>query len=223
MPARRASTWSRPGKPAWRSSILPGIVRAFVFNPHDAIFVTLCSQKGSNQHRPSLVFLLPFCGAESKLIDSREKIANIENPTWYVLDRYSNTGYNSFIQDTESIENISKVFPIVFFMVALLISLTSMTRMVEEQRTQIGTLKALGYNKLQIASKYVIYAGLACVIGGVLGMSVGFVLLPQIIWTMYQMMYQMTDNIHISFNIIIGGMGLLSFWLAWMAMQARAE
>ena len=94
-------------------------------------------------------------------------------------------------------------------MVALLISLTSMTRMVEEQRTQIGTLKALGYNKLQIASKYVIYAGLACVIGGVLGMSVGFVLLPQIIWTMYQMMYQMTDNIHISFNIIIGGMGLL--------------
>ena len=147
--------------------------------------------------------------AESKLIDSREKIANIENPTWYVLDRYSNTGYNSFIQDTESIENISKVFPIVFFMVALLISLTSMTRMVEEQRTQIGTLKALGYNKLQIASKYVIYAGLACVIGGVLGMSVGFVLLPQIIWTMYQMMYQMTDNKHISFNIIIGGMGLL--------------
>ena len=147
--------------------------------------------------------------AESKLIDSREKIANIENPTWYVLNRYSNTGYNSFIQDTESIENISKVFPIVFFMVALLISLTSMTRMVEEQRTQIGTLKALGYNKLQIASKYVIYAGLACVIGGVLGMSVGFVLLPQIIWTMYQMMYQMTDNIHISFNIIIGGMGLL--------------
>ena len=147
--------------------------------------------------------------AELKLIDSREKIANIENPTWYVLDRYSNTGYNSFIQDTESIENISKVFPIVFFMVALLISLTSMTRMVEEQRTQIGTLKALGYNKLQIVSKYVIYAGLACVIGGVLGMSVGFVLLPQIIWTMYQMMYQMTDNIHISFNIIIGGMGLL--------------
>ena len=147
--------------------------------------------------------------AESKLIDSREKIANIENPTWYVLDRYSNTGYNSFIQDTESIENISKVFPIVFFMVALLISLTSMTRMVEEQRTQIGTLKALGYNKLQIASKYVIYAGLACVIGGVLGMSVGFVLLPQIIWTMYQMMYQMTDNIHISFSIIIGGKGLL--------------
>ena len=147
--------------------------------------------------------------AEAKLIDAKEEIANIENPTWYVLDRYSNTGYNSFIQDAGSIENIAKVFPIVFFMVALLISLTSMTRMVEEQRTQIGTLKALGYNKIQIASKYVIYAGLACVIGGILGMSVGFVLLPKIIWMMYQMMYQMTDNIHISFNLSIGGIGLL--------------
>lgn len=147
--------------------------------------------------------------AEVKLIDAKEEIANIENPTWYVLDRYGNTGYNSFIQDTGSIENIAKVFPIVFFMVALLISLTSMTRMVEEQRTQIGTLKALGYNKIQIASKYVIYAGLACIIGGILGMSVGFVLLPKIIWMMYQMMYQMTDNIHISFNLSIGGIGLL--------------
>ncbi|MGN1296933.1 MAG: FtsX-like permease family protein [Clostridia bacterium] len=147
--------------------------------------------------------------AETKLIDAKEEIANIENPTWYVLDRYSNTGYNSFIQDTGSIENIAKVFPIVFFMVALLISLTSMTRMVEEQRTQIGTLKALGYKKIQIASKYIIYAGLACIIGGILGMSVGFVLLPKIIWMMYQMMYQMTDNIHISFNLSIGGIGLL--------------
>lgn len=147
--------------------------------------------------------------AEAKLIDAKEEIANIENPTWYVLDRYSNTGYNSFIQDTGSIENIAKVFPIVFFMVALLISLTSMTRMVEEQRTQIGTLKALGYNKIQIASKYIIYAGLACIIGGILGMSVGFILLPKIIWMMYQMMYQMTDNIHISFNLSIGGSGLL--------------
>lgn len=147
--------------------------------------------------------------AETKLIDAKEEIANIENPTWYVLDRYSNTGYNSFIQDTGSIENIAKVFPIVFFMVALLISLTSMTRMVEEQRTQIGTLKALGYKKIQIASKYIIYAGLACIIGGILGMSIGFVLLPKIIWMMYQMMYQMTDNIHISFNLSIGGIGLL--------------
>lgn len=144
-----------------------------------------------------------------ELIDAKEKIADIENPKWYILDRYGNSGYNSFIQDTGSIENIARVFPIVFFIVALLISLTSMTRMVEEQRTQIGTLKALGYNKMQIASKYIIYSSLACIIGGILGMSVGFVLLPKMIWMMYQMMYQITDNIHISFNLAIGGTGLL--------------
>ena len=147
--------------------------------------------------------------AEEKLIEAREDIKNIENPTWYILDRYGNTGYNSFIQDTGSIENIARVFPIIFFMVAILISLTSMTRMVEEQRTVIGTFKALGYSKMQIASKYIIYASSACIVGGTLGMSVGFVLLPKIIWMMYEMMYQMAENIHISFNLAIGGIGLL--------------
>lgn len=146
--------------------------------------------------------------AEGKLIDAREKIADIKNPKWYVLDRYSNAGYNSFIQDTQSIANIGKVFPIVFFVVATLISLTSMTRMVEEQRTQIGTLKALGYTKIQIAGKYVIYATLACVIGSILGMCVGFNLIPSIIWEMYTMMYQIRPII-LSFNIIYGGLGLL--------------
>ena len=81
--------------------------------------------------------------AEKELQDAKEDILEIENPTWYVLDRNENSGYVSFIQDTKSIENISKVFPVVFFIVATLISLTSMTRMVEEQRVQIGTLKAL--------------------------------------------------------------------------------
>lgn len=82
-----------------------------------------------------------------------------------------------------------------------------MTRMVEEQRTQIGTLKALGYNKLQIASKYIIYATLACVIGGFIGMCVGFVLLPKIIWLMYSIMYDIEDII-ISFNWNYATIGL---------------
>ena len=146
--------------------------------------------------------------AESKLNDARAKIAEIENPKWYVLDRNGNTGYSSFIQDTDSIANIGKVFPVIFFIVAALISLTSMTRMVEEQRTQIGTLKALGYNKLQITSKYVLYASLACIIGSILGMSVGFVLLPKIVWKMYSMMYQIGD-IQTSFNFEIGSLGFI--------------
>ncbi len=147
--------------------------------------------------------------AQKELQDAKEEILKIENPTWYILDRNANAGYVSFIQDTESIENISKVFPAVFFIVAALISLTSMARMVEEQRVQIGTLKALGYNKFQIMSKYLIYAGLACVIGSILGMSVGFILLPNIIWMLYSMMYQIADAISISFNLKYGGMGLI--------------
>lgn len=145
--------------------------------------------------------------AEAELIDARDEIAKIEKPTWYVLDREQNSGYVSFIQDTESVENIGQVFPIVFFIVATLISLTSMTRMVEEQRTQIGTLKALGYNKFQIASKYVIYASLASTIGGIFGMSLGFVLIPKIIWMMYSMMYQIGD-ISLNFNWKFGTIGL---------------
>ena len=147
--------------------------------------------------------------AEEELIDARAKISEIEKPTWYVLDRTMNSGYSSFIQDTESVENIGKVFPVVFFIVATLISLTSMTRMVEEQRTQIGTLKALGYSKIQIASKYIIYATLACTIGSVLGMCVGFILLPKMVWMMYSIMYEIED-ILISFNWSYATAG---FWL----------
>lgn len=146
--------------------------------------------------------------AESKLIDAREEIAEIENPEWYILDRYANTGYSSFVQDKESIKNIGRVFPVVFFLVAVLISLTSMTRMVEEQRTQIGTLKALGYNKIQIASKYIMYSSLACIIGGLLGMNVGFYLIPSLIWRMYEVMYQVPEFL-IGYNWEYGGAGLI--------------
>lgn len=146
--------------------------------------------------------------AEEKLIEAKDEIEKIEKPKWYILDREANSGYISFIQDTKSIANIGKVFPVVFFIVATLISLTSMTRMVEEQRVQIGTLKALGYNKIQIASKYILYASLACIIGGFLGMCVGFITLPLIIWKMYTMMYQMTPIV-LDFNWLYGGIGLI--------------
>ena len=145
----------------------------------------------------------------SKKQEADEKISYIKDPKWYILDRNSNAGYVSFIQDTKSIANIGKVFPIVFFIVATLISLTSMTRMVEEQRMQIGTLKALGYNQIQIMGKYIIYASLACIIGSIIGMCVGFVTLPAIIWNMYMMMYQMTCDISLDFNWKYGGIGLI--------------
>ncbi len=130
-------------------------------------------------------------------------------PEWYVLDRNQNTGYASYSQDSERIANIGKVFPVVFFVIAALISLTSMTRMVEEQRVQIGTLKALGYTKVQIALKYIIYAVLATLIGGIIGMLLGFRILPEIIYNMYAMMYSMKDVV-LEFNtgIAITGLGL---------------
>ena len=145
--------------------------------------------------------------AEGKLIDAREKVSEIEKAKWYILDRQQNSGYSSYIQDTESIANLSIVFPIVFFAIAALVSLTSMTRMVEEERQEIGTLKALGYNKFHVMLKYLIYSSLACIIGGVIGMNIGFQLLPRIIWDMYSMMYTLPEFI-VSFNHQYSSMGL---------------
>ncbi len=145
--------------------------------------------------------------AQDKIIDAKEEALNIEKPKLYILEREDNTGYSGFIQDTQSMENIGKVFPVVFFVVATLISLTSMTRMVEEQRQQIGTLKALGYTKMQISMKYILYASLATVIGGILGMCLCFYLLPKIIWMMYGMMYAI-PNFVIRFNVKIAILGM---------------
>ena len=127
--------------------------------------------------------------AEQKLIDAEKEINKIEKPEWYILDRHSNTSFESFKSNAEKIEAIAKVFPILFFLVAALVALTTMTRMVEEERTQIGTLKALGYSKSTIAFKYIIYAGLASIAGSIIGLLVGFNLFPTVIWNAYKMMY----------------------------------
>ena len=99
------------------------------------------------------------------------------------------------------------VFPIVFFAIAILVSLTSMTRMVEEERQEIGTLKALGYNKFYISLKYIIYSSLACIVGAIIGMNIGFQILPRIIWEMYEMMYTMPD-INVLYNYEYSSLGL---------------
>ncbi len=119
-------------------------------------------------------FNIKIADAENKLIDAREKLNDIENAKWYIFDRYDNKGFNSFSQDCDNVEKLGQVFPIVFFVIATLISLTTMTRMVEEERVQIGTLKALGYNKIQIMSKYIIYSLTASVIGGLFRCNVWF-------------------------------------------------
>lgn len=147
--------------------------------------------------------------AEEKLEKARLDLEEIEKPDWYILDREANTGYVSYLQDTDRVANIAQVFPVVFFLVAALISLTSMTRMVEEQRVQIGTLKGLGYSKFQIASKYIIYALIATILGSLIGMAIGFYLLPSIIFDMYCMMYTLPPIV-LEFNTEYATLGLLA-------------
>lgn len=131
--------------------------------------------------------------AQQELNDARDEIGKIEKAKWYISDRLDNTGYTNIFDAIKTMSNISKMFPVIFYLVAVLISLTSMTRMIEEERIEIGTLKSLGYTNLQIISKYVLYAFLACVIGGILGMSLGFYLLPNIVWTLYSMIYTLPN------------------------------
>lgn len=145
--------------------------------------------------------------AEAKLIDAREKVNDIEKAKWYIFDRKDNQGFGNFSQDTDNVERLGKVFPIIFFIIATLISLTSMSRMVEEERVQIGTLKALGYNKFQIMSKYIIYSLFASIIGGFLGAIFGLKFFPTVIISMYQMMYNITDLV-IEFNKYYAFLGI---------------
>ena len=107
--------------------------------------------------------------------------------------------------------NISKLFPVIFYLVAVLISLTSMTRMIEEERIEIGTLKALGYTNTQIILKYIIYSLFACILGGALGMIVGLYLIPHIVGIMYSMIYSI-PKFYSSFRFDIGLLGtIISF------------
>lgn len=119
-----------------------------------------------------------------------EKVTGEE---WYVLDIDSNAGFYQYEQDTERIDNVAKVFPLVFFIVAVLICLTTMTRMVEEERSQIGTLKSLGYKDSAIMFKYILYATFATIIGSIIGVVIGYRLLPELCFEMYKNMYRLGD------------------------------
>ena len=115
---------------------------------------------------------------EKELQDAKKKIDKIEKPTWYILDRHSHASFVEYEGCAESIDALAKVFPVFFFAVAALVCLTTMTRMVDEQRINIGTLKGLGYKTSQISKKYILYAFFACIIGSVLGNLVGYTLFP---------------------------------------------
>ena len=134
--------------------------------------------------------------AEDKIADARKEleqarrdIEDIEECEWYLLGRNTNTGYVSYSMDADRMGNLASVFPLIFFLVAALVCLTTMTRMVEEQRVTIGGLKALGYSKGIIAVKYVGYGFLASTVGALLGLAVGLTLLPWIICNAWNIIY----------------------------------
>ena len=131
--------------------------------------------------------------AQEKITDARRKVADIDSCEWYIFSRSYNPGYTGFGQDADRMANLASVLPIIFFLVAALVCLTTMTRMVEEQRVQIGALKALGYSRLSISWKYIGYGLLPSLVGGVLGLIIGYILFPKMIFTAYQIMYQMPD------------------------------
>lgn len=135
--------------------------------------------------------------AEQEIADAEADIANIEKPETYVLNRDTNIGYACFQNDSSIVEGLANVFPVFFFLVAALVCMTTMNRMVEEQRTQIGVLKALGYGEAAIMGKYLFYSGSAALAGCIAGYFLGIHLFPFVIWTAYGMMYQMGSIVYI--------------------------
>lgn len=129
--------------------------------------------------------------ARAELEDAEAELADIEFPEWYVWDRNDNVSYASFVGNMDKLTAITTIFPVFFFLVAALVVSTTMTRMVEEERLQIGTLKALGYTRGEIMQKYLWYAFAAAMLGTLVGLSVGFQAFPSIIWSAYEMMYYM--------------------------------
>lgn len=148
-----------------------------------------------------------FDEAEAKLADAAQKLEDAENKIGdmnendvFVLDRSTNMGYNSLDSASDIVAGVSRVFPVFFLLVAALVCVTTMSRMVDEERTQIGTLKALGYSSFAIMSKYLIYAGSAAVIGGIIGVAAGSVIFPIVLWEAYKIMIFITPNIVLRFD-----------------------
>ena len=127
--------------------------------------------------------------AERQLNDAQKQIDDLENPTWYVMDRTANYGVASFNADADRVDSIAQVFPFIFFLVAALVALTTMTRMVEEERMLIGTYKALGYSRARITAKYLVYASIASVAGSAVGIAVLSQVLPAVIMQAYGIIY----------------------------------
>lgn len=147
-------------------------------------------QKGLEEYQQAKADAQPELEQAQADIDQGQKeLDEMATCEWYVLGRDTNSGFVSYSQDAERVDNLSSIFPVIFFVVAALACLTTMTRMVEEQRTQIGSLKALGFSRLAISQKYIGYAFVASLVGGLIGLGIGATLIPAVIANAFQIMY----------------------------------
>lgn len=177
---------------------------------------TLVQLNGAMEQAQSTLEALTEAGdaitaADQALVTADDALAELRKPDTYVLTRNANVGYACFESDSSIVAGIAKVFPLFFFLVAALICVTTMTRMMDEERTQIGVLKALGYRSGAILSKYTVYSGSAAVIGCVAGFFLGTFAMPEIIWQAYNIMYGFTPHITYVFH---PGLAILSLTAA---------
>lgn len=148
--------------------------------------------------------------ARQNIAEAKAELANIDVPLWYIQDRNSLDSYSSFDNDLASIETIGRVFPILFLFVAILMSMTTMTRMVEEERSLIGTYKAIGYSDAAINRKYIVFALLASVLGGIIGDGFGFIVLPKFVILILEELYFLPQY-YLRFDLLYGIGGILIF------------
>ncbi len=135
--------------------------------------------------------------AKEDIAKAEKEIAGLKRPIWYIFTRNDNPGYSTYKNDVYIIESVGKVFPVFFFLVAMLVCLTTMTRMVEEQRTQVGTMKALGYKNGAIMAKFIVYSAIASITGAVFGIALCSFLFPEVIYYAYGMIYILPDIVHV--------------------------
>ena len=138
--------------------------------------------------------------AEQEIADAREEVSHLEKPVWYLFDREDNPGYTTFIDSATKVDSIAAVFPIFFILVAFLMGMNTMTRMIEEERGEIGLFISLGYSKAKIFGSYLFYVFLATTIGLVLGLTIGYLIVPLVIYRVYVSMFVLPD-LQLYFNV----------------------
>lgn len=159
--------------------------------------------------------------AEGAIEEGERRISSLKPTSLYFYDRNDNAAFNSFEINAEKINDIAKIFPIFFFLVALLVSLTTMTRMVEEERCEIGAMRAIGYGSVAIAFKYIFYTLSASVLGSVLGLAVGGVALPAVIYKAYSILYSI-PALELHFNIGYAALSSLTMVLGTVLATVAA-